>query len=71
MEECIAFVIRVKRISKLGITLAATSNQSTLQNVPLKCRFFQEPQGVTSQEMAFFIESAIFPSVSNTSTNET
>jgi hypothetical protein len=30
-EECIASIIRVERISKIGTTLAVTSNQSTLQ----------------------------------------
>jgi hypothetical protein len=30
-EECVASIIRVKRIDELGTTLAVTSNSSTLQ----------------------------------------
>jgi hypothetical protein len=31
LEECIASIIRVTRISELGTTLAVTSNQNMLQ----------------------------------------
>jgi hypothetical protein len=31
-EDCIDFIIRVKRMSELGITLVVTSNRSTLQS---------------------------------------
>jgi hypothetical protein len=48
LEERIASVIRVKRISELG-TIALTT-------IPLKRRFLQEPQGVTTQRAAFFID---------------
>jgi hypothetical protein len=31
----------------------------TVERVPPKCRFLQEPQGVTSPKTAFFIVSAV------------
>jgi hypothetical protein len=49
-EECIASIIRVTRIGKLGTTLAVTSNRSML---PKKC------YGVTSQKTAFFIATTV------------
>jgi hypothetical protein len=48
-EEPSASFIRVTRISELGTTLAATP----------KCRFLQEPQGVTSQKTTFFLVTAV------------
>jgi hypothetical protein len=47
--ERIASIIRVTKLGKLGRTLALTRNRST------QLRFVQEPHGVTSQKMAFFI----------------
>jgi hypothetical protein len=55
-EERIASIISVERISELG-TLAVTSNWSTLRRNT--SRFWQEPHGVTSQKMAFYIVSAV------------
>jgi hypothetical protein len=72
-EERIASIIRVTRIGELG-TLSATSNRVTANVVPSspillplmieglsskKCRFLQEPHGVTSQKTAFFIVTAV------------
>jgi hypothetical protein len=51
-----------KIISKLGSTLAVTSNWSTLRwmrYVPLKGRSLYEPHGVTSQKTAFLLVSAV------------
>jgi hypothetical protein len=45
-EECSASIIRMTRISELGITLAVSSK---------RCK----PDGVTSQKMAFFIVTAV------------
>jgi hypothetical protein len=54
LEENITSIIRVKRISKLGTKFAVTSNWSTLQHIPLKCRFLHEPHTIPSQKTAFF-----------------
>jgi hypothetical protein len=64
-EERGASIIRVTRIGGLGTTLAVTSNRRFLspwwwrRYVPPKRRFLQEPHGVTSQKMAFFIVTAV------------
>jgi hypothetical protein len=47
-EKSIASIIRVERISELGILV-----------VPLKFGTLQEPYGVTSQKTAFFILAAV------------
>jgi hypothetical protein len=47
-EELSNSIIRVTRFSELGATL-----------VPPKHRFLQEPHGVTSQKMPFFIVTAV------------
>jgi hypothetical protein len=52
-EEISTFIIRVTRIGEVGKTLAVTSNRCTLR------RFLQEPHGVTSQKMAFFIQYVV------------
>jgi hypothetical protein len=57
-EELSASFIRVTRIGELGTTLAVTSNRRTLRKIP-KRRFLQEPHGVASQKMAFFIVTAV------------
>jgi hypothetical protein len=75
LEEHITSIIKVKRISELGTMLAITSNSSLLLLTFLACWFFslwwwrwyvppkhwflQEPHGITSQKMAFFIITAI------------
>jgi hypothetical protein len=48
-EELGASFIRVTRIGELGTTLAVTSNR----------RMLQEPHGITSQKMPFFIVTAV------------
>jgi hypothetical protein len=53
LEEGIASIIRVIRISELG-TLAVTSNQSTAKH-----QFLQEPHSITTQNMAFFIVTIV------------
>jgi hypothetical protein len=61
-EEPSAFFIRVTRIGELGTTLAATNNRRTLRRNALvspKRRFLQEPHGVTSQKIPFFIVTAV------------
>jgi hypothetical protein len=74
-EEYIVSIIRMTRISELGTTLAVTSNRSVLltlflarqflsrwrwrRHVPMKRRFLQEPDGVTSQKTSFFIVTAV------------
>jgi hypothetical protein len=55
-EELSASIIRVTRIVELGTTLALTSNVS---KVPPKHLHIQEPLGVTSQKMPFFIFTAV------------
>jgi hypothetical protein len=57
-EELSASTIRVTRIGELGTTLAVTSNRRTLRRNK-KCRFLQEPHGVTSQKTPFFIVTAM------------
>jgi hypothetical protein len=61
VKERIVSIIRVTRIGELGITLAVTSNRSTLlcYNI-LYCillRFLQEPHGVTPQNTEFIVHS--------------
>jgi hypothetical protein len=48
-EELSSSIIRVTRIGELG-TLAVSSNQRTLRQVPPKRRFLLEPHSVTSQK---------------------
>jgi hypothetical protein len=52
LEEPIISIIRVKRISELGTTLAVT-------RILPKCRFLQEPHGIASQKAEFFIATAV------------
>jgi hypothetical protein len=74
LEEHIASIMRVKRISELGTTLAATSNQLLLTlylthwffspwwwrwYTPPKHWFSQEQCNVTSQKTAFFIVTTV------------
>jgi hypothetical protein len=63
-EEHFASIIRVKRISELGTTVAGISNCTRWEGllthiVPPKPRFSQEPHGVTSQKTAFFMVTAV------------
>jgi hypothetical protein len=64
-EEPGVSLIRVTKIGELGTTQAATSNRRTLRRnwwrrqVPPKCRFLQEPHGVTTQKTPFFIVTAV------------
>jgi hypothetical protein len=73
-EELIAPIIRVERVSKLGKTLAKSTNCVTANVVrsslilstlmmeairSLKRRFLEEPHSVTSQKTAFFIVTAV------------
>jgi hypothetical protein len=55
-EERIASNHRVESVGDLGLTLAVTSNRSTMRYVPPKCRFLQEAHGVTSEKTAFFVQ---------------
>jgi hypothetical protein len=55
-EARIASTIRVKRISKLGTTLAITSNRSALRRNTVT---HTHTHGVTSQKTAFFIVTDI------------
>jgi hypothetical protein len=60
-EERIASIIKVKRISRLAKMLAVTSELLILLNIMMetKRRFLQEPHGVTSVRMAFFVVTAV------------
>jgi hypothetical protein len=63
-EELSASIIRVTRIGELGTTLAEISNRRTLEIqslVPPKCRYLQEPHGVTSQKTPFYTMMTVFP----------
>jgi hypothetical protein len=51
-EESIT-IIRMKRITELGITLTVPSNAAP------KRRFLQEPHGITSKRAAVFIGTAV------------
>jgi hypothetical protein len=51
-EKLSASIIKMTKIGELETTLAITSNWRMLR------RFLQEPQGITSQETAFFIVTA-------------
>jgi hypothetical protein len=53
-EELSDSLIRVTRIGELGTTLAVRRLQ-----VPPKRRFLQEPHGVTSQKIPFFISRVL------------
>jgi hypothetical protein len=53
LEKGAASIIRATRIGELR-TLAVTGNY-----VPPKCRFLQEPHGVTSQKTTFSIVTAV------------
>jgi hypothetical protein len=53
-EERGASIIRVTRIGELGKTLAVSSNRHNAAT-----KYSQEPRGVTSQRMAFFIVTAV------------
>jgi hypothetical protein len=66
LEECIASIIRVTRISKLGTMLAVISNQSRMQSISLQHTDdggdvllrnigSHKSHGVTFQDTAFFI----------------
>jgi hypothetical protein len=68
-EELFSSIIRVTRIGELGTTLAVTSNlrtllRNTMYFVPPKCRFLQEPHGVTSQKTALLIKIIIWCKIS-------
>jgi hypothetical protein len=54
-EEISASLIRVKRIGKLGTTLATDAR---CEEIPY-CVFLQEPHDVASQKTAFFIVTAV------------
>jgi hypothetical protein len=54
-EELSASFIRVTRTVELGTTLAVTSNHSPILVTLIK----EEPHGVTSQQTAFFIVTAV------------
>jgi hypothetical protein len=64
-------IIRVKRISELGTTLAVTSSPilftlMILATVPPKRRFLQESHGVTTQKTAFVNFTYIFERIERT-----
>jgi hypothetical protein len=82
-DKCIASIIKVKKISELGTTLAWLQLLVPANVVPSspilvtlmtevlitsKRRFLQEPHGVTSQNMPFFKYKIINQPVNN-STN--
>jgi hypothetical protein len=54
LEEHIASIIRVKRISEQGTISAVTSDRGDMLPPPTpKCLFLHKPHGVTSQKIAF------------------
>jgi hypothetical protein len=61
-EEPIPSIIRVTRIGELGTTLSVASNfyQSEMEVIlPFETFAFIKPYGVTFQETAFFIVTAV------------
>jgi hypothetical protein len=70
-EEHVASIIRVKRISELGTTTEARCEGMHVVfiwfvspwwwrwHVPPKRQFSQEPHGITSQKMSFFIVTTV------------
>jgi hypothetical protein len=61
-EEHSTSFIRVTRIGELGTTLAVTSNRHMLLSSS-KTSVLQEPHGVTSQKIPFFIVTAVKPQI--------
>jgi hypothetical protein len=61
LEEHSASIIRVTRIGLLRSMrwLLLTGNVVSSSPIPLKCRFLQEPHGVTSQKTVIFIVTAV------------
>jgi hypothetical protein len=64
LKESIASIIGVKRISEEKTMLAVSYHADSFHpdivgDVPPKHQFLQQPQGVTSQKMAFFIVTTV------------